>query len=468
MRRNRKQLLLVFTYCLLFAGNTFAQQSRPNIIFILTDDLGYSDLGAYGNPFNETPHLDSLASQGVKFLAAYSASPVCSPSRVALLTGKHPARVGLTNFLVGERKDENSNLDPPIDWTKGLEGSEFTLAEYLKENGYQTGFVGKWHLGNKAGQSPWEQGFDYARMISKNGLDYYNYSIALDGFENQFEDEGSYYLTDRLTDYGLEFVDQQNSKNPFFLFLSYSAPHVLLVPRGDKLAKYFWKYEKFGGKYNPNYAAMIESVDDGVGALVAALEAKGQLENTLIIFTSDNGGVGLPELGPIPTDLAPLRKWKGHAYEGGIRVPAIFYWKGKMSSGQEIEPYFSNTDYFATIKALLGDEGFQEDGQSILPLIAGNGTNERSLFWHYPHFSNQLGRPASAIRKGDWKLIYFYETEEKELYRVSEDISESVNLASENTKEVAELWQELKTWLQETKAPLPIVKATEEKVKIGG
>lgn len=468
MRQSRLKVFLIGMLGFYLSAHTFAQQSKPNIVFILTDDLGYSDLGAYGNPYNETPHLDSLASRGVRFLQAYSASPVCSPSRVAMLTGKHPARVGLTNFLVGQRKDENSNLDPPENWTKGLDTSEFTLAEYLKDKGYQTGFVGKWHLGNKEGQSPWEQGFDYSRMISKNGLDYYNYSIALDGFENQFEDDGTKYLTDQLTDYGLEFLRNQESESPFFLFMSYSAPHVLLVPRGDKLAKYFWKYEKFGGKFNPNYAAMIESVDDGVGALVAELEDKGQLENTLIIFTSDNGGVGLPELGPIPTDLSPLRKWKGHAYEGGIRVPAIFYWKGKMRSSQEIDSYFSNTDYFATIKELLGDEGIQEDGQSILPFLEGKGSDERAIFWHYPHFSNQLGRPASAIRKGDWKLVYFFESGEKELYQIVDDISESANLASENPEKVTELWNELKAWVLETNAPLPVVKATGEKVEIGG
>ena len=457
---------MLFGLSLFFGANqSFAQQTNPNILFILTDDLGYTDLGAYGNPYNETPHLDSLASHGIKFLQAYSASPVCSPSRVAMLTGKHPARVGLTNFLVGERKDESSPIDPPADWTKGLDGSEFTLAEYLKGKDYQTGFVGKWHLGNKEGQSPWEQGFDYSRMISKNGLDYYNYSIAEDGFEKQFEDDGTYYLTDRLTDYGLDFLQKQDSERPFFLFMSYSAPHVLLVPRGDKLAKYFFKYEKFGGKYNPNYAAMIESVDDGVGAMLAALEAKGVLENTLVIFTSDNGGVGLPELGPIPTNLEPLRKWKGHPYEGGIRVPAIFYWKGKFVPGMEVESYFSNIDYFTTVKDLLGDEGVQGDGQSILPLLKGESISERANYWHYPHFSNQMGRPSSAIRKGDWKLIYFYENDEKELYLLSDDSSESKNLASQNPEKTEELWVELRDWLIETKAPLPIVKATGKEVK---
>jgi arylsulfatase A-like enzyme len=453
--------IFLFGFSLFFGGSiSFAQQTKPNILFILTDDLGYTDLGAYGNPYNETPHLDSLAKQGIKFLQAYSASPVCSPSRVAMLTGKHPARVGLTNFLVGERKDENSNIDPPADWTKGLDGSEFTLAEYLKTKGYETVFVGKWHLGNQKGQSPWEQGFDHSRMISKNGLDYYNYSIAEDGFEKQFQDDGTYYLTDRLTDYGLEFLKKQESERPFFLFMSYSAPHVLLVPRGDKLAKYFFKYEKFAGKYNPNYAAMIESVDDGVGAMLAVLEEKGDLENTLVIFTSDNGGVGLPELGPIPTDLSPLRKWKGHAYEGGIRIPAIFYWKGKLMKGKEVEAYFSNTDYFATIKDILGDEGIQEDGQSILPLLKGGEIQERAIFWHYPHFSNQMGRPSSAIRKGDWKLVFFYESGEKELYRITEDDSEAKNLASVHLEKAEELWGELKDWLLETKAPMPIIKAS--------
>jgi arylsulfatase A len=205
---------------------------------------------------------------------------------------------------------------------------------------------------------------------------------------------------------------------------------------------------------------MIESVDDGVGAMLATLEEKGVLENTLVIFTSDNGGVGLPELGPIPTNLSPLRKWKGHTYEGGIRIPSIFYWKGKLMEGKEVEAYFSNTDYFATVKEILGDEGIQEDGQSILPLLKGEKIQERAIFWHYPHFSNQMGRPSSAIRKGDWKLIFFYESGEKELYRISEDDSEAKNLTSNHPEKAEELWEELKDWLLETKAPMPIDKAS--------
>jgi len=434
-------------------------QEKPNILFILTDDLGYTDLGSYGNPYNETPNIDSLAHGGIRFTQAYTASPVCSPSRVALLTGIHPARVGLTNFLVGRRTNENSSIDPPQDWTLGLAGNYLTLAEYLKGQGYQTGFVGKWHLGNKESQNPWKQGFDFSRMISKNGLDYYNYSIAEDGFENQFEDDASYYLTDRLTDYGLEFLEDQKREKPFFLFMSYSAPHVLLIPRSDKLGKYLWKYEEFNGKYNPSYAAMIESVDDGVGALVQSLESRGMLENTMVFFTSDNGGVGLPELGPIPTNLEPLRAWKGHNFEGGVRVPAIIYWKGKFASGRVIEDYFSNLDYFATIRDLLENENNYEDGQSLLPIIEERSeSSNRAIFWHYPHFSNQLGVPSAAVRRGDWKLIYFFENGEKELYNLNLDISEERNLAHTETEIRKELWSMLKNWLIETNAPLPISK----------
>jgi len=243
---------------------------KPNIIFIMADDLGYMDLGCYGNPYNETPHIDSLAKGGIRFTQAYAASPVCSPSRAAILTGKHPARLQLTNFLVGERTD---SLSPvlPAQWQKFLPSSEITLAERLKSLGYQTGMVGKWHLGGGDSLAPWGQGFDFTRMIGRNGLDYYNYSIYEDSYQSEFKDDGSKYLTDKLTDYSIDFIQKQKKDMPFFLFLSYSAPHVLLVPRADKLRKYFFKYEKYKGKYNPNYAAMIESMDEGVGKIVAQL-----------------------------------------------------------------------------------------------------------------------------------------------------------------------------------------------------
>lgn len=433
---------------------------RPNIIFILADDLGYTDLGCYGNPYNETPHIDSLARGGIRFTQAYAASTVCSPSRAAILTGKHPARLKLTNFLVGERTDSLSNLRP-AQWTRYLASKELTLAERLKRLGYHTGMVGKWHLGGGDSIAPWGQGFDFTRMIGRNGLDYYNYSIYEDSYQKSFVDKGTHYLTDKLSDYATEFIEKQGPQQPFFLYLCYSAPHVFLVPRGDKLSKYLSKYEKFNGYYNPDYAAMIESMDDGVGRILAQLKAQNLLENTLIVFTSDNGGVGLPELGPIPTNSAPLRKWKGHVYEGGIRVPTLFFWKGRIAPRQICEQYFSNVDYVPTLMDLLGEkDGATPDGKSILSLLSEpqKPLDRGALYWHYPHFSNQLSRPAAAIREDSWKLVELYETKALELYDLSKDIGETTDLATQYPAKVKTLHQKLQQWRQSVEANMPIVK----------
>lgn len=437
-------------------------QSKPNIIFILADDLGYTDLGCYGNPYNETPHIDALAKGGIRFTQAYAASTVCSPSRAAILTGKHPARLKLTNFINGQRKDSLSPVLPAL-WKNYLPSSEITLAERLQKMGYQTGMIGKWHLGTADSLAPWNQGFDYSRMISKNGLDYYNYTIAEGSYNQNFTDKGSYYLTDRLTDYALEFVQQKAKAQPFFLYLCYSAPHVYLVPRADKLSKYFKKYEKYEGKYNPNYAAMIESMDDGVGRIMAQLKSQGLLENTLVIFASDNGGVGLPELGPIPTNQAPLRKWKGFVYEGGIRIPTIWHWEGQIPAQKTCNQYFSNTDYVPTLLALLGEETKGSlDGQNILPLLKAPETplDRGPLFWHYPHFSNQLSRPAGAIRLGDWKLVEDYETNQLALYDLRTDLSESNDLAKKEKHRVKALYAQLQDWRTTIGANMPIRKST--------
>jgi len=443
-----------------FQSNLSAQETGPNILFILTDDLGYTDLPAYGNPFQEAPNLDFLAKNGIKFTDAYSSSPVCSPSRAGLLTGIHSTRYQLTNFIAGNRKADSLSIDPAR-WNPFLEGSQVTLAELFKEKGYQTAMIGKWHLGNEQDQTPWAQGFDFTRMIGKNGLDYYNYGIFEDRYESVFQDSGSYYLTDRLTDYALEFLEKREGNEPFFLYLSYSAPHVFVVPRGDKVSKYLRKYEQFGGKYNPYYAAMIESVDDGIGLILEKLKETGLDQNTLIIFTSDNGGVGLPELGPIPSNLDPLRKWKGHPYEGGIRVPLIAYWPEKIKPGSSDFPTY-NLDFAPTFSQVAGIK-YQDswDGQSIHPILLGstNTSREGALYWHYPHFSNQMGKPAAAIRKGDWKLVLHYETQETELYHLADDISEATNLKASQSEKAKELYTLLYNWLRETQANLPIDKA---------
>ncbi len=445
-------------YVLLFFHKINAQ-TKPNIIFILTDDLGYSDLGCYGNPFNETKYIDSLAKGGLRFTQAYAASTVCSPSRAAIMTGKHPARLKLTNYLVGERKDSLSPVNPP-NWQRFLPNAEITMAERLNDLGYQTGMVGKWHLGWGKEQMPWVQGFDYNRMIDKNGLDYYNYSIISNGGKTVFQDKGTDYLTDKLSDYALEFIEKRQKEQPFFLYLCYSAPHVLLVPRADKLGKYFWKTEKFGEKYNTNYAAMIESVDDGVGRILKTLTEQGLLENTLIVFTSDNGHVGLPELGPTPAHSDILRKWKGHVYEGGIRIPAIWFWKGKIQPSVTPQ-YFCHTDYVPTFLDILGQKtDISPDGKSIWQVTQNpeKALDRGALYWHYPHFSNQGGKPYGAIRLGDWKLVESYETNKVELYNLANDLAEKVDLSKKNKAKTKELYDSLILWRKEVEANMPIRK----------
>ena len=433
------------------------QATPPNVVFILADDLGWADLGCYGNPFNRTPNLDSLALHGVRFTQAYAAAPVCSPSRAAILTGKHPARLHLTNFLVGERVDSASRL-APAPWTKYLPAAEVTMAEWLKAQGYATGMVGKWHLGGADSLAPWGQGFDYARVIGRNGLDYYRYGIFEDNYQTEFRDGGTHYLTDKLTDYAVDFLEK-NKERPFFLYLTYSAPHIILVPRGDKLNHYLYKYEKFGGRYNPYYGAVVESLDDGVGRVMKKLRDLGLDENTLVVFTSDNGGVGLPELGPTPTSNAPLRSWKGHLYEGGIRVPLIFRWKGRLPENQTRDAVVTGTDFLPTFADLLGlPPQYAPDGRSFASVLNANPAPfERGpVFWHYPHFSNQMSRPAAAVRLGDFKLIEFYETGKTELYNLKTDLSETTDLTRSQPGKSKELRARLDLWRRGIGANLPV------------
>ena len=449
---------LLMPILLAAAGAAAGQDTKPNIVFILADDLGWKDLACYGNGFTETPNIDLLAQNGIRFSQAYAACPVSSPTRASILTGKYPARLQLTNFIAGNRTEAESPV-LPAQWKPYLEAREITIAELLKDAGYSTGMVGKWHLGGHDSIAPWNQGFDYSRMIGKNGLDYYNYSIFLDSYKNEFTDKGTEYLTDKLTDYGVEFIEETKSK-PFFLYMAYSAPHVTIVPRPDKLMKYFRKYEQSKEKFNPYYSAMVESLDDGLGRIMGALKSSGLLENTIVIFTSDNGGLGLDELGPIPTSNLPLRKWKGHIYEGGIRVPAIVSWKGKIPEGITSDVYFSSIDYLLTFCELTGIKKLPDntDGQSVLSLFLDPESvkqNERPLFWHYPHFSNQLGRPAGAVRQGDYKLVELYETGKLELYNIREDVSESIDLSGKMKNKTEEMYKMLVTWRESVNAQMP-------------
>lgn len=316
--------------------------------------------------------------------------------------------------------------------------------------------------------APWSQGFDYARMIGTNGLDYYNYAIFEGSHQKQFLDSGRTYLTDKLTDYALDFVKNTDQTKPFFLYLCYSAPHVLTIPRGDKVAKYLRKYEQFGGKYNPYYAAMIESVDEGAGQIRQLLEAQGLDKNTLIVFTSDNGGLGISELGPIPTQAGHLRKWKGFTYEGGTRVPALISWPDQIPDNQVCGQYFINTDYSPTFLEALGQstDGFP-DGKSIYPLLKNPAASfdRGAIYWHYPHFSNQTSHPAAAIRHGNWKVVRRYETNRAELYNIRQDETEPVDLSKKYPQKAKELNGQLTQWLTDIDANMPISKATNLPIK---
>lgn len=444
-------LLLIVTM-----HHAFAQQTKPNVVFIMADDLGYTDLSCYGNPYHRTPHIDSLAKRGLKFRQAYSACPVCSPSRAAIMTGKHPARLHLTNFIAGDRKDPASPV-LPAKWKKYLSPSETTLAEVLKHEGYATGMVGKWHLGTGDSTSPARQGFDYDRVIAQNGLDYYNYTITSQG-KTVFQDKGTEYLTDKLTDYAVEYIRDNRSK-PFFLYLTYSAPHVMLIPRADKLNYYFKEYEKHQGKFNPNYGAMLESLDDGVGRVIKQLAESNLLDNTIVVFTSDNGGVGLAELGPVPTNLEPLRKWKGHVYEGGIKVPLIVSWPGKIQTNTETDNQVIGTDYFSTFADILGLKDLQisGDGKSFRNVLFNpqQSIDRGPIYWHYPHFSNQLGRPGGAIREGNFKLVEMYETGKTELFDLTQDIGEQTDLSTSNPAKAKALREKLHAWQKAVNANMP-------------
>jgi arylsulfatase A len=369
---------------------------------------------------------------------------------------KYPARLHLTNFIAGDRNDPLSPI-LPAKWKKYLSTSETTLAELFKGQGYATGMVGKWHLGTADSTSPGNQGFDYDRVIAKNGLDYYNYSITSKG-QTVFEDKGKDYLTDKLTDYAFEYI-RENQAKPFFLYLTYSAPHIMLVPRADKLRHYLQQYSRYKGRFNPDYGAMLESMDDGVGRIIKQLAAHNLLDNTIIIFTSDNGGLAMAELGPAPTNLEPLRKWKGHVYKGGIRVPLIFSWKGRINENMVTENQVIGTDYFATFSEILGITNQQNfpDGKSYYDVLLNPGKpyDRGPIYWHYPHFSNQEGRPGAAIRHGDFKLVEMYETGKTALFDLTKDICETKDLSARNPAKVRELKAALSTWRKEVNANMP-------------
>ncbi|MGM0530404.1 MAG: sulfatase [Bacteroidota bacterium] len=449
-------------------------KDKPNILFIIADDLGYKDLSCMGSDFYETPNIDRIANEGMFFTDGYAACQVCSPSRASLFSGKFPARHGVTDWIgarAGEEWSEagsNTLLIPP-EYNRHLAHKYITLPEALKEAGYLTFFAGKWHLGGK-GSWPEDHGFD----INRGGWDV---GSPKGGFfapwNNPTLESGpdGENLSMRLARETVDFI-KANKDSSFFACLSFYAVHAPIETTREKWAKYRQKAEGQGiyeSGYeiaerlpirtiqdNPVYAGLIETMDDAVGVVLNALKELGLEDNTIVIFTSDNGGVASGDA--YSTSNLPLRGGKGYQFEGGIREPYFIKVPGLTDKGLSCSTPVSAVDLYPTILDLANLELRPEehsDGVSLLPLLRGDSIPLRPLIWHYPHYGNQGGDPVSIIRLGEWKLIHYYETGAEELYNLNDDIGEQSDLSEKNPELVADLHKQLFEYLESVNAKFP-------------
>lgn len=468
-------LLLLVCFTTLAKGNNNAK-SPLNVIVVLVDDLGWMDLSVQGSDFYKTPHIDRLAATGARFTDGYAACAVCSPTRAALMTGRHPHRLGITDwiraeFQLGGRQGPNSDKpgyhDAGLNYLTPINNSflphkELTVAELVKSKGYATCFIGKWHLGGK-GYLPTDQGFDE----NFGGWDYGQPPSYFDPYTNKRLSEGiptlkprekGEYLTDREADEAVGFI-KRNQDKPFFLYLSHYTVHTPIQAKQPITEKYI-PLKDGKGQDNATYASMLESLDDSMGRLLKTLDEHELTSNTVIIFTGDNGGL---DRNDNPTDNAPLKIGKGYATEGGIRVPWIIRWPGVTKAGTTIDTPITSVDLFPTIASITGTRipsGVQIDGQNLTGVIQGTSTLDRSLYWHFPHYRHRGGAdPYSIIRNGDWKLIYYYDPMKIELYNLADDIGEQHNLVEDKPEITARLLRSLKEHLEETGAKKPIAKA---------
>ena len=423
-----------------------AASGKPNIIFILADDLGWWDVNCYGHRFHETPGIDRLAAGGMRFTDAYAACPVCSPTRASVMTGKYPARLGLTDWIPGMGNSNRRKLLMP-GFTKRLGLEEVTIAEALKSAGYVTGAVGKWHLGPK-GFWPENQGFDVNVGGNHTGTPAGGYFLP-NRMTLKNMKKGD-YLTDRLTSEGIAFIEA-NRARPFFLYQSYHSVHTPIQAKAAYVAKYKAKASPDGKKYHATYAGMVQSLDEGVGRIMKTLDSLDLAERTVVFFMSDNGG-----LRPV-TPVAPLRAGKGHIYEGGIREPMIVRYPAMVKPATTCSVPVSSVDFFPTMLDLAGvKQTGKVDGVSIAPLLkGGKALDRKAIFWHYPHYSPQGGRPASAVRAGKYKLVRLYEGDVIELYDLQADLAETTDLAEKLPEKAAELNGMLTAWLKDVGAKFP-------------
>ena len=442
---------------LLTWSGVLSAADRPNVLFILVDDMGWRDLGCYGHEVHETPHIDKLASQGIRFTNAYAACPICGPSRAAIMTGKYPSRTGYVDNFISQINGNTLERSPDNDYMK-LE--EITLAEALKAGGYQTGFLGKWHLSaSNEVRLPTDQGFDVNVAGSSWGHPlkgyFAPYELPSPGFKEGPKGE---YLTDRLTTEAIRVLDEFSEReSPWLLYLSYYTVHSPFDSKPEKTKKYDEKARKAKVELkNPAYGGMVESLDENVGRLLDWLDDEGLRKDTIIIFTSDNGGMIRA------TENLPLRSYKGDIYEGGIRVPCIIEWPGIIKPGSVSNKAIHGVDFYATLLAMTGlpqRPEHHQDSVNFVPLLTGEDPNLQRgpMIWHYPvgvpHIAHSY--PGSVIHDGDWKYLRFYEDGREELYNLKNDIGETNNLLALMPDKAVEMKTRLDTTLNAHGATIP-------------
>ncbi|WP_018628705.1 sulfatase [Niabella aurantiaca] len=455
----RRNYLFFCALLLVIAQEGFCQDRPPNVVFFLVDDMGWKDLHCYGSSFYDTPHIDALAAQSVRFTSAYASAPVCSPARSGIMTGKYPVAMQTTDWFgavqpedaAKETRKEKITRLLPASYRNYLPQQEVTLAEAFKKAGYATFLAGKWHLGSVPQNGPLTQGFDHY-------------------FEGKAKSpsKGSFGIVAEAN----RFIEQ-NRAHPFLAFVSFYAVHIPVLAGEKNIARYTAKKDRLKllrpvvaspwgrervKQDHERYAAMVFETDSAVGLVLSKLKELQLDRNTIVVFLSDNGGLSTAE--GMPTANRPLRGGKGWLYEGGIRVPLLLKWPAMTQPGTVVDAPVVNTDLYPTLLALAGlpqNHTQHKDGVNLLPRLAKKEVPERSLYWHYPHYGNQKGSPASAIRSGNWKLIYWYEDQHCELYNLKEDQSEAHDLAPVKKALTKKLKADLQAWLKKEGAIYPVV-----------
>lgn len=459
---------------------------KNNILFILIDDLGWRDIGCAGSNFYQTPHIDRLSAEGMRFTDAYASCPVCSPTRASVMTGQYPATVGITDWI-----DWGGRLHPlrgrviDVPYLKRLKPTDYSLPRVLKEAGYQTWHVGKWHLGSD-GCLPENHGFDVnigGCHAGAPGAAGYFSPWSIPALRDAAVPPGT-YLTDYLTDQAVSLIRERDQTRPFFLNLWHYGVHTPIEAKREKVAYYIEKAQSLGLdrretfregdcfptennrtarirrrllQSDPTYAAMIDSVDESVGRVLQAVSDAGESENTLIVFTSDNGGLATSE--GSPTCNAPLAEGKGWMKEGGVRVPLIMKWPDRIRPGSICQEPVTTPDFYPTFLEMAGvadKPGHGVEGVSLMPLLTeSGGLGREAIYWHYPHYGNQGGTPGSSVRMGNYKLIEFFEDGRLELYDLKADPGETRNLAASQPRRAEEMRSRLIAWRQHVEAQIP-------------